>query len=252
MLGEIKFDHPLFAPFAGVQFNDFTKIRFWKHRLIAPESLGDVKVLARFERGDAAVIEKTVGKGRLVVFTSGWNRADSQLARSSKFVPLMSGLLEGRTPPTLAGAVHLVSDHVPIPAFEQGEKGLTVRNPDGTTVALPRGSTYFSDTGLPGIYALETPDGSGSFAINVDPLESKTTALEDVTLQKLGCRLASHSPKPFDHGELRQMYNMELENRQKLWRWLIVAAIGVLIVETWLAGRRAASRHTAEVEVLVT
>ena len=34
------------------------------------------------------------------------------------------------------------------------------------------------------------------------------------------------------------MYNMELENRQKLWRWLILAAIGVLIVETWLAGRR--------------
>lgn len=252
MLGEIKFDHPLFAPFAGVQFNDFTKIRFWKHRVIRPESLGDVKVLARFETGDAAVIEKTAGKGRLVIFSSGWNRADSQFARSSKFVPLMNGLLEGRTPPTLAGAVHLVSDHVPIPAFEQGGKGLTVRDPDGTIVAIPRGSTYFSDTSQPGVYTLETPDGSGTFAINLDPLESKTTALEDVTLQKLGCRLASHSPKPFDHGELRQMYNMELENRQKLWRWLIVAAIGVLIVETWLAGRRAASRHTAEVEVLVT
>ena len=40
MLGEIKFDHPLFAPLAGAQFNDFTKIRFWKHRVIKPESLG--------------------------------------------------------------------------------------------------------------------------------------------------------------------------------------------------------------------
>ncbi len=106
MLGEIKFDHPLFAPLAGAQFNDFTKIHFWKHRLIEPESLGDVKVLARFEAGDAAVIEKTVGKGRLVVFASGWQPVDSQLARSSKFVPLMTGLLEGRTPPTLGGAAH--------------------------------------------------------------------------------------------------------------------------------------------------
>ena len=33
------------------------------------------------------------------------------------------------------------------------------------------------------------------------------------------------------------MYNSELENRQKLWRWLILAAIGILILETWLAGR---------------
>jgi hypothetical protein len=27
-----------------------------------------------------------------------------------------------------------------------------------------------------------------------------------------------------------------LEQRQKLWRWLIVAALAVLILETWLAG----------------
>ena len=32
MLGEIAFDHPLFAPLAGAQFNDFTKIHFWKYR----------------------------------------------------------------------------------------------------------------------------------------------------------------------------------------------------------------------------
>jgi hypothetical protein len=34
------------------------------------------------------------------------------------------------------------------------------------------------------------------------------------------------------------MHNAELEGRQKLWRWLVVAAIGVLIVETWVAGRQ--------------
>src|SRR4051794_14888163 len=37
LLSEIRFDHPLFAPLAGPQFNDFTKIRFWKYRRIAPE-----------------------------------------------------------------------------------------------------------------------------------------------------------------------------------------------------------------------
>ena len=38
--------------------------------------------------------------------------------------------------------------------------------------------------------------------------------------------------------------NAELEGRQKLWRWLILAAIGVLIVETWLAGRLRRTRST--------
>jgi aerotolerance regulator-like protein/VWA domain-containing protein len=252
MLGEIKFDHPLFAPLAGAQFNDFTKIRFWKHRLIKPETLGDATVLARFETGDAAVIEKTEGKGRLVVFASGWQRVDSQLARSSKFVPLMTGLMEGRTPPTLGGAVHLVFDRVPMPSIEEAAKPLTVHHPDGTTAVVPRGDVFFSDTREPGVYTVDTPEGSRSFAINLDPLESKTAALEDVTLEKLGCRLASHSPKPLDRAELRQMYNMELESRQKLWRWLILTAIGVLIVETWLAGRRAAVRRSAHAEAVGT
>ena len=32
LIGEIAFDHPLFAPFAAPQYSDFTKIHFWKHR----------------------------------------------------------------------------------------------------------------------------------------------------------------------------------------------------------------------------
>ncbi len=79
MLGQIAFDHPLFAPLAGPQFNDFTKIHFWKYRRIDPDALGDARVLARFETGDPAVIEKALGRGRLVVLASGWDPADSQL-----------------------------------------------------------------------------------------------------------------------------------------------------------------------------
>ncbi len=63
MLGEIKFDHPLFAPLAGAQFNDFTKIHFWKHRLIKPESLGEANVIARFEAGRRRRHRESRGEG---------------------------------------------------------------------------------------------------------------------------------------------------------------------------------------------
>ena len=33
-----------------------------------------------------------------------------------------------------------------------------------------------------------------------------------------------------------QVQATELEQRQKLWRWLLVAALLVLVAETWLAG----------------
>jgi hypothetical protein len=30
---------------------------------------------------------------------------------------------------------------------------------------------------------------------------------------------------------------VELESRQKVWRWLIFGALGVVVLETWVAGR---------------
>jgi hypothetical protein len=242
MLGQIAFDHPLFAPLSAAQFNDFTKIHFWKYRRINPEAISasDTRVLARFENGDPAMVEKTLGRGRLIVFSSGWNPADSQLARSSKFVPLISGMLELGTSQPLGTANHMVGDRVVLPDREETSgKGTVVHKPDSTIVQLARGSAHFTDTDQPGVYTIDLPAGPRSFVVNLDTLESKTAPLHVETLEQFGCRLANRSEarKRPDQEQLRQMQNAELENRQKLWRWLILATIGVLIVETWLAGR---------------
>src|SRR5262249_42829332 len=129
LLGEIAFDHPLSAASAGAQFNDFTKIHSWKPRRPPADALGDARVVARFEDGDPAVVEKAVGKGRLVVLASGWGPADSQLARSSKFVPLMSALLEGRGPRPLDAASVQGHDRVPPPPPADPAPGLVGPNP---------------------------------------------------------------------------------------------------------------------------
>ena len=81
--------------------------------------------------------------------------------------------------------------------------------------------------------------------MNLDPSESKTAPLDVETLEQFGCRLAKprrgSRPTARRRGRLQ---NAELEGRQKLWRPLILAAIGVLIVETWLAGRLGRTRPT--------
>lgn len=254
MLGEIAFEHPIFAPLAGPQFNDFTKIHFWKYRRLKSGALGDARVVARFENGDPAVVEKPVGAGRLVVLASGWNPVDSQLARSSKFVPLMAGLLEGRNAGEADLANLRVNDRVPLPAATgagPGGKGRAVLKPDGTTVMLASGASTFAEADQPGIYTVGAGEGARAFAVNLDPAESKTAPLHVETLEQLGCRLASHARKVEDPEHLRQLRNGELEGRQKLWRWLVLAVIGVLIVETWLAGRLKRPRP-AVAEVLAT
>jgi hypothetical protein len=237
MLGEIAFDHRLFAPLAGAQYSDFTKIHFWKYRRFRADALGEARVLARFENGDPAVVEKALDRGRLIVLASGWSPADSQLARSSKFVPLMSALLDLRDPRSVDGPNHTVGDRVALPSAKDPGAPIVVHKPDGVVVSLPPGSTLFAGADQPGVYTIDTPDGPSPFAVNLDPAESRVSPLSIETLEQLGCRLVSPTRKLIDREQLRQLQNAELEGRQKLWRWLILLAIGVLIVETFVAGR---------------
>ncbi|WP_165219399.1 BatA domain-containing protein [Aquisphaera insulae] len=238
MLTEIAFDHPLFAPFSSPQFNDFTKIRFWKHRRLAADGLKGARILARFEGGDPAIVEQAVGKGRLVIMTSGWTPADSQLARSSKFLPLMEGLLSGPNVDPAFSPQRLVGDRIPLP-----EGSGSVRKPDGSAATLAAGASSFDGTDAPGVYAIETARGPLEFAVNVDPAESRTAPLDAETLERLGCRLAKDGAnvEP-DRESMRQLQVEELEGRQKLWRPLILAVLAILIVETWLGGWRGRPR----------
>lgn len=241
MLAEIDFQHPLFAPFADPRFSDFTKIHFWQYRQIDAKALPDARVVARFDSGDPAVLEVPVGKGRLTVLASGWQPDDSQLAVSSKFVPLVWSLLE------LGGGLgsfvtqYSVGDPVNVPAG-----GATaVRGPDGVDVALPSGATAFTATVQPGLYEFTGGTRPVRFAVNLDANESRTAPLAADDLEQLGVRVSRGAAVAAVTGENKTLLQgIETENRQKLWRWFIAATLAVLLVESLLAGwttRRAAA-----------
>jgi hypothetical protein len=238
MLRDIDFDHPLFAPLAGPQFSDFTKIHFWKHRKLSDAHLPGAKVLAWFDDGDPAVLEKASGRGRLVVWASGWRPADSQLARSSKFVPTMTALLELRHGRVQTGVHHRIGDRVPVPASAAATR---VRKPDGTTVTLAADATAFDGTDQPGAYAVDTPAGVRPFAVNLDPAESLTAPVPAETLEQFGCRLVTRGADAARAETERQQQNAELERGQSLWRILILVAVAALLAETALSGWRTRS-----------
>jgi hypothetical protein len=96
------------------------------------------------------------------------------------------------------------------------------------------------------VYTIDLKEGPRPVAVNLDPIESKTAPLAVETLEQFGCRLARGARAVVDREAVRQMRNAELEGRQKLWRPVIVLAIAVLTVETWLAGRLGRSRPVQE------
>lgn len=237
MLGEIDYRHPLFQPFADPRFSDFTQIHFWKHRSIQVSPEANVTVVARFEGGEPFLIERSLGAGRILVQTSGWNPTDSQLARSTKFPPLMSRVLH--TSPHTASLPPSFSVGEPVPLAATGSRDeRRVVFPDGTTAPLAAEMRSFDGGDEPGLYRLIEGSRERSFAVNLDPAESKTAPLDMEELSRRGVLLGRQAAVPSSALE-RQLRDVELEKKQRVWQWLLAVALLVLILESWLGGRLA-------------
>jgi hypothetical protein len=178
---------------------------------------------------------RALGSGRVLAFTSGWHPDDSQLALSSKFVPLMGGLLDQAcgTVPAPAG----VTIGAAIPLNLQPAAPATVHLPDGRDLSLPGDSKSFSETGQPGIYRVTSGTTETRFAVNLAAAESDTAPLETAQLEQRGVRFGTGLTRAERIERIRQQRDTELESRQKVWYWLIAGALGVLALETWWAGR---------------
>jgi len=239
MLGRIEFEHPLLAPFSEPRFGDFTRIHFWKHRSINIADLPEAEVLARYDSNDPAWFELHVGKGSLLVLTSGWHPSDSQLALSSKFVPLLYSILE------YGGAIagqkpqYFVGDQVPIPqSLTSGSADLQVRKPEGSLINLDAGKQTFTQTDMPGIYAIESSAGKQLFAVNLPVRECQTAVMPIEDIERLGVSLRESAKIPPEQIKqaAHQSNVVDLEFKQKLWRWVLAVLLAVSLIESWLAG----------------
>lgn len=252
MLAEIDFQHPLFAPFADPRFSDFTKIRFWQHRSLTEpehspsESDSPARVLARFDDQSPALIEAPQGRGRRLTLASGWNADDSTLALSTKFVPLLYSLVDLAGGAPAAASQYLIGDTLPLASFVS-PAGTTLRLPDGSESVIDADAGDFTGTIRRGVYRLEGAGKPVEFAVNLDPAESRTAPLAVGELEAFGVREVADPARIVTNARREaQVQRGELEARQKLWRWLLAAAVGILLLETWLAGR--AARRNPEPE----
>lgn len=229
MFSKIDFQHPLFEPMADPQFNDFSKIRFWSHRNL--DSLEDSwKTIVNFDDGAPALVERTIGQGRLLLMTAGWQPEAGQLALSTKFIPLISGLydMEGRKRTT---DQYLVGE----PIEESPSPTATITRPDGVEFDY-RSRDDASQIDQPGIYTFRDGDTVRSFAVNLPDSESRTDPMSEEELERFGVVLGTNVTTEQAMATQRQLRDRELESQQKLWQWLLVSALAILGLETLLGG----------------
>ena len=197
---------------------------------------GQTRVVARFDNGEPAVLERGLDKGRVFALTSGWHPEDSQLALSSKFVPMIGALIEMACGDNEAIESATIHQQVFLPVNVNGDP-MFVTPPDGQEVRIAADLSSFSETNHPGIYRVKSGSTESRFAVNLWLTESNTTPLNLEQLEQRGVRFGADLTRTERIDRERQQRDTELENRQKVWRWLIVAALATLILETWCAGR---------------
>ena len=82
---------------------------------------------------------------------------------------------------------------------------------------------------------------------NLDSAEARTSPLPPDELERLGAPVTVEpSSVVLAPEQQAKLHRDELESQQKLWRWIIVLTLGVLLIETWLAGWTTRHPRTTE------
>ena len=230
MWSKIEFSHPLFAPLADPRFNDFSKIKFWSHRKVQGGS-DRWRTLVRFDDGNDALIEKSMGEGKLWILAAGWQPRDSQLALSTKFVPLLNGFYSGRSYRDDSPSQYLLGNSLPFTPSATAR----IESADQATIAFQQQEDALA-LKSPGFYRFIEGETVQEFAANVPPSESSTQPLTDDELERYGVQLGSRDEPLAAQTLQRQQQDVEREGRQRLWRWILLTVLGLIAAESALSG----------------
>ncbi len=254
-LASVEYEHPIFEVFRGPRQGDFSAARFYRARAYSVQASDSVAVLARFDDGSTALAERRTGAGRVLVWSSTLDAGWTDLALQPVFLPFVhelaryaSGAREAFESFT-AGQVVDVTDARAMESAGLGAIAEAIAASEERVVLAPSGasseltdgsSSHFLQLSEAGFYEIRPP-GRGdlrpvSVAVNVDRGESDLSALDPEELVA-SLRSGGDVLPAGDTERAAALRRADQERRQSWWRWLLLGAFGILIIETVLSNR---------------
>jgi hypothetical protein len=260
MLGDLDYAHPIFEVFKGPRSGDFSSARFFRHRSIAEQEprqapgggppANPVRVLARFDDGTPALLERDIGRGRVIMWSSTLDNFWNDLVLKPVFVPFLHQtvryLSAYRESAEWVEVGTVVDTGAGMPGLGSGGalSPTTVLTPSGQHVSLAAGDGPAFEFSEPGFFEFRASnareDRAPTIAANVDPAESDLSPLD---LAEFGAALSGQA----DAGQGRsreapQRTAADQEREQALWRYLLMAGLVLLGLESVLSNRLTRSR----------
>ncbi len=224
--------HPIFEPLSDPQHGDLRRLIFAAYTKVTPSS--DAAVLAQFSTGDAAVVERRVGDGKVLWVTSSCGRDWSDWCRSRLFLPTVHQMLGYEVGLTSGGRVRsrLVD--------EQGSRAAEVRSQKSEVSGQSGRSEALTSEALTSAALLPGVEQFERYAefINTTPRESET---DRCARQEFEDRFAMKFVDE-DGTEATQaaaLGNVELR-QDELWHWAGCLLLVVLLLEGFVGNRTTA------------
>ncbi len=231
---EIHTRHPIIRAISGDGTGDFGSARFRGYRNAAAAD-GSPWIM-RLENGAPLLLERTVGKGRVLLFTATLDMRWSNLPVQVFFLPLVHETVRYLARGSAGKDLFTVGEPVPIRA-EAGET-VEVTGPHGREVGIDVRSDppfYYRNARMPGFYTARAGSLKRSFAVNADREESILVSVDPAETAR---GVISPDPPSTDRDAAASMTQItRVENGQRLWWWILLMVFGLVLVETFLANR---------------
>ena len=235
--------HEALAVFSGDAADMLTRSRFYRYFSVAEDEAGEADVLLSYDDGRPFLLERPLGRGRVLLFTSTADRDWTDLPTRIAYVPLVHSLVGYAA--QLSQAAQRPQVFLPGPASvrirgAQEDGSLTILTPDGKEllsrfvsqedgVAAP--VTEFT---VPGIYRLSASADTDYLAVNATRAESDFTKLQQPDLQARWQPLSVMLEEEAALGE--QADDATLPGRE-IAGILLLSLVAVLMVENVCANR---------------
>jgi hypothetical protein len=251
--GQIDHSHAIFELFKTPNSGSFTDAQFDRLRTLTPAPTD--QTLARFDDGRAALVERRVGAGRVIAFTSTVDRSWNTFPVTNVFVPVVHLAFRYLAQYEDPAAWYTVGRSLDISAplgqivREGGVTNATSapRKATGVVMAPSGQQTTIGEGGAAGIRLEEQGfyttrlQGTGdrrpfAVAVNLDPAESDLTPMQAVEFatSATGGGAVTPTGQSLEHPELTPA---DIEKKQIVWWVLLLAGALALLGEATLSNR---------------
>jgi len=237
-VGALEYGHPVFEPFRAPRSGDFSSIPIYGYRNLTAAK--DAQVLARFDAGTPAVLERRVGRGRVLLWASTLDVSWSDLPTKPVFLPFIHQTvryLAGYTQPepwlTVGQVLNASLASARGPAAQR-----VVLTPSGRRVPLEDEGSDVLELSEQGFYEVrgDSSQAEAVVAVNVDPAEADLTPMDPREIATTAVD-AGTGAEGGQNGT--PMTPQTREKNQRLWWYLLLAGILLLGADTLLSNRLA-------------